>query len=96
MTPVLYHKRVISQSIDMLGSNTEFKTFDVDGSLDHNALTIEPFQMADNLMIVGSICRANKQHLEQLVPNGGLATSFEQALDMALEHFHQKKNEKSR
>ena len=64
--------------------------------MDHNGLTIEPFKMADNLMIVGSVCRSNKAQMKNLVNTGGLARSFEEALDMTLEALRRRSNERSR
>ena len=51
--------------------------------------------MQDNLMITGSICRANKKNMELLLPNGGLSTSFANALHMALERIQENNNEKN-
>lgn len=93
----LYHERVIEHSNRVTDWAFEARIGEhADVKEDNDGLTIEPFKMADNLMIVGSICRSNKAQMKNLVQNGGLARSFEEALDMTLEALRQRANEQSR
>lgn len=95
-----YRNRVIDNEIRD-AKPSRYEKMDEDGltldniTYDSGNLSVEDFDMQDNLMITGSICRANKKNMELLLPNGGLSTSFANALHMALERIQENNNEKN-
>lgn len=85
-----YQDRVISRMPGLEGR---------DGSpieSDENGDSIEDFDMLDNLMIIGSVGRANEKHRTELLENRGLFTCFERALASALENIRERRHERSR
>jgi nucleoside 2-deoxyribosyltransferase len=60
---------------------------------DYNTNSIEQCDMADNLMIVGSLCRSNPREIPEMASNGGFCRSFEDALDLVLERLYILKDE---